>query len=201
MSRHVLVWMIAAMSLPGWVSSNSQPPLRSRFVLTEQQVAQAISAKGVYIAENQVSLLANVVATEPGPAIDVMSVQPLGEIGAAERTESRSIVKLACHQSGVCLPFYAIIVQPNASSPDSIGKRGGGAARMASALLKPESAIVMRAGTHAMLEMNDDRSHIQVSVISLENGAVGHKIRVASPDHKQVYVAEVVDAHMLKRNF
>jgi hypothetical protein len=169
-------------------------------VLTGQQVAQAIAAKGVGIEEEQVSLLANVVATEPHPALDVLSVQPLGETGTAQPIESRSIVKLACHQPGVCLPFYAVIMQLGTSSSDPLGRRGA-AARMASELLKPESVITMRAGAHAMLVMNDDRSHIQVSVISLENGAVGHKIRVASPDHKQVYLAEVVNAHLLKRSF
>jgi flagella basal body P-ring formation protein FlgA len=59
----------------------------------------------------------------------------------------------------------------------------------------------MRAGAHATLMMDDNRSHIQVTVISLENGVVGHRIRVASPDHKQVYVAEVVSSSLLKGSF
>jgi flagella basal body P-ring formation protein FlgA len=59
----------------------------------------------------------------------------------------------------------------------------------------------MRAGAHATLVMDDARSHIQVAVISLENGIAGHRIRVASLDHKQVYVAEVVSANLLKRSF
>jgi len=49
--------------------------------------------------------------------------------------------------------------------------------------------------------MDDGRSHIQVAVISLENGIAGHRIRVASPDHKQIYVAEVVGANLLKRSY
>jgi len=52
-----------------------------------------------------------------------------------------------------------------------------------------------------MLEMDDNRSHIQVSVISLENGNAGDKIRVSSPDRKQVYTAEVIDANLLKRSY
>jgi hypothetical protein len=169
-------------------------------VLTAQQVAQVISSRGVAITEEQVSLLANVVATEPRPVLDVLSVEPLGDNVAANRSESRSIVKLACHQPAVCLPFYAVITLPNASWAGAMDKPGP-AVRVGRALLNPESTITMRAGTHATLVMNDDRSHIQVSVISLENGAVGRKIHVASPDHKQVYVAEVVNAHLLKRSF
>jgi flagella basal body P-ring formation protein FlgA len=59
----------------------------------------------------------------------------------------------------------------------------------------------MPAGTHATLVIDDQRSHIQLSVISLENGIAGHRIRVASPDHKQFYVGEVVSARLLKGNF
>ena len=49
--------------------------------------------------------------------------------------------------------------------------------------------------------MDDARAHVELSVVSLENGAAGHKIRVATPDHKQVYLAEVVSANRLKRSF
>ncbi len=59
----------------------------------------------------------------------------------------------------------------------------------------------MRPGTHATMVMNDSRMQVQVSVISLESGIAGHKIRVESPDHKKIYVAEVVSANLLKRSF
>jgi len=49
--------------------------------------------------------------------------------------------------------------------------------------------------------MDDARSHVQISVISLENGIAGHRIRVTSPDHKQFYVAEVVSANLVRRSF
>ena len=63
------------------------------------------------------------------------------------------------------------------------------------------SEITMKAGTHATLMLDDQRSHIQVAVVSLENGIVGHRIHVASPDHKQTYVGEVVNARLLKGSF
>jgi flagella basal body P-ring formation protein FlgA len=69
------------------------------------------------------------------------------------------------------------------------------------AALKPKKVITMRAGTHATMLMDDDRSHIQIAVISLENGIAGHSIRVTSPDHKQVYVAEVVNASLLRKSY
>jgi hypothetical protein len=49
--------------------------------------------------------------------------------------------------------------------------------------------------------MDDGRAQIEVAVISLESGTAGHRIHVASPDHKQVYLAEVVSATLLTRSF
>jgi flagella basal body P-ring formation protein FlgA len=66
---------------------------------------------------------------------------------------------------------------------------------------KANMDITMRAGTHATLVMDDDRSHIQVAVITLENGIVGHRIHVASPDHRQTYVGEVVNERLLRGSF
>jgi flagella basal body P-ring formation protein FlgA len=68
-------------------------------------------------------------------------------------------------------------------------------------VLKQNGAFTIRSGAHATLVMDEERAHIEVAVISLENGMAGQKIRVASPNHKQVYVAEVVSANLLKRSF
>jgi hypothetical protein len=152
------------------------------------------------IGDQQVSLLANVVATEPYPVLDILSIEPPSDRLSGERSATHSYVKLACHLPGTCLPFYAVVSWPeeavgratNTSSASPAVKR---------AMLKPNVAITMRAGTHAILVMDDNRSHIQIVVVTLENGVAGHSIRVASPDHKQVYLAEVVSAHLLRRSF
>jgi hypothetical protein len=190
---------MAAMVLPWGLRSNAQMLSRGHFAITAQQVAETISFKGVRVTDQQVSLLANVVAVEPHPALDILSVELLGDQPAGQPSQDRTIVKMACHRPGTCLPFYAIVSLPAAAAPASAGKSGGSAQRIAA--LKPSAEVAMRAGTRATLVMNDDRTHIQVAVVSLENGAVGRKIRVASPDHKQVYLAEVVNAHLLKRSF
>jgi len=61
---------IAAMSFTGW----SQSQLQDRFAITADQVARAVSTGGIGVAGAQVSLLANVVATEPNPLLDVVAV-------------------------------------------------------------------------------------------------------------------------------
>jgi hypothetical protein len=182
--------------MPGW----GQSQLQDRFALTPGQVARALSGAGMQTTGEQVSLPARVVATEPSPVLDILSVEPLGKGQLAEHSLARSRVKLACHLSARCLPFYAIVSwsEPTAGPAAVVSSASPVTRNM---MFNPKSEITMRAGTHATLVMDDDRSHIQVAVISLENGIAGHRIRVSSPDHKQVYFGEVVSASLLKGSF
>jgi hypothetical protein len=187
--------LMAAISMPGL----GQSQLQDRFALTAGQVARALSESGIQTTETQVSLLTRVVATESSPALDVLSVEPLSKQPMADHTRTRSRVKLACRQPGKCLPFYAIVTgsEPTAGSAATPSN----ASAVTGNMTVSPNAITMRAGTRATLVMDDDRSHIQVAVISLESGMAGHRIRVSSPDHKQVYFGEVVSASLLKGSF
>jgi hypothetical protein len=186
-TRALMLLWIAAMAVPTWGQSSSH------FALTPEQVARALTAAGIVTVAQQVSLPARVVAAEPAPALDILSIEP--PLRKAQLTaHSPSRVRLACHQSGECLPFYANVNWSKVDgqpAPSSIIVPLAGNA----------TNITMRAGTHATLVMDDQRSHIQVAVISLENGMAGHRIRVATPDHKQFYFGEVVNANLLRGSF
>jgi len=186
--------LLASMSVPGWGQSQDW------FTLTAQQVERALQEKGIRTVGMQVTLVANVVATEPNPVFDIRAVEPPGNSLAGEHTGTQSWIRVACHESGTCLPFYALVScaeHPAGSGSDSLNTAS--AARKA--ILNANAVITIRTGTHAMLVMDDSRSHIQIAVISLENGMTGHTVRVTSPDHKQVYLAEVVSAHLLRKSF
>jgi hypothetical protein len=195
-ARWLSISFMAAISMPGL----GQSQLQNRFALTAGQVARALSAGGIQTTEEQVSLLTRVVATEVSPALEVLSVEPLNGQPKAEHPPTRSRVRLGCHLPGKCLPFYAIVswLEP------PVGPAATASSASAGIINPPSTAkmdITMRAGTHATLVMDDNRSHIRVAVISLENGIAGHRIHVASPDHKQVYVGEVVNANLLRGSF
>lgn len=194
--RWMPVLFIVGASLFGW--GQSQP--KQCFALTVKQIAQTLSDKGMQISSRQVSLLAKVVATEPDPALDVLSVEPLDDRSAGQTEESRFRVKMACHLRGKCLPFYAVVEVSEGTAGQAMNSSSafGGLGNLVS---KRNDEFTIRSGAHARLVMDDERAHIEVSVVSLENGMTGQKIRVASPDHKQVYVAEVVSANLLKRSF
>jgi len=192
-------WMSAlvtmAICLPVW----GQSKLQGNFTLTTQQVARTLSDNGIQTVEEQVSLLAKVVATEPSPLLDVLSVTPLGDRSPGKQhSEAHSLVKLACRVPGVCLPFYSIVDRSEAKADNTPNLLSAGTGIT---MLKSNTAIIMRTGAHATLVMDDARSHIQVTVISLENGIAGHKIHVTTPDHKQVYIAEVISANVVKGSF
>jgi hypothetical protein len=159
------------------------------------QVVLAVSASGMQTTAEHVSLLTRVVATEPQPVLDVVSVQTLGK-GPRDQASDRWRVKLACHVAGKCLPFYAIV-----SLPLSTARAANPVAALTSTAWSGHSEITMKAGTHATLVIDDQRSRIQVSVVSLENGIVGQRIHVASLDHKQTYIAEVVNDRLLRGSF
>lgn len=187
---------MVAMSACGW--GQSQP--HQRYELTVGQVAQALSEKGTRTTDQEVSLLARVVATEPNPALDVLSVDPLGDQSVGAHAETRARVRMACHLPGRCLPFYAVVKWPDGVVDHAASSSTSSIASGIQAL-KRSGVFTIRSGEYATLMMDDERARIRVSVVSLENGVIGQKIHVASPDHKQKYVAEVVSASLLKRSF
>jgi hypothetical protein len=179
---------------PGWGQSGPPP----HFALTASQIARVLSERGVPTDDKQVSLPAAVVAAQPDPTLEVMAIEKLGSAESGEHQPIRYRVKMACRIAEKCLPFYAIVTWPEGTAWTSII---ASSPTSATGTLPSNPEVLMPAGAHATLVMDDQRSHIQVSVISLENGIVGHKIRVASLDHKQFYVGEVVSSTLLKGSF
>jgi hypothetical protein len=190
-ARWIPFLLMAAMGVP----ARGQPQSQDRFALTASQVALAISLSGRQTTPEHVSLLTRVVATEPAPVLDVLSIETLGKGLSTESSGVRLRVKLACRIPGKCLPFYVTVSSvPSPAGPTNIVSNGP-------AFSNANSEVTMKAGAHATLLMDDERSHIQIAVISLENGMVGHRIHVASPDHKQTYVGEVLNARLLRGSF
>jgi len=194
--KSIAILLGALISVP----VGAQTAALHHFTITKEQVAQsvaqALADRGVSISENQVALLAEVVATEPYPTFEVGPLLPLVERSPEDHSDTRSKVMLTCRDAGTCIPFYAVVTGAMGSNgrvnATSNGPTSNGSAGYLSGGPAP---------THATLVMDDDRARIKVAVISLEDGVAGHKIRVTSPDRKQTYTAEVVSANLLKASF
>jgi hypothetical protein len=180
-------------------------PLRAQFrskhySLTSGQVAHSLARtfadRGITISDSQVSLPASVVASDPEPGLEVRSIEPLGHLASNRPGEVSSAIKLACHEPSACLPFYAIVAFPQAASLNT--QASVAAHETVARNRKTPVEYTIRAGAHATLLLEDSATHIQMSVVTLENGTAGQTIRVSSPDHKQTYSAQVVSADVLK---
>lgn len=157
--------------------------------ITRDEVAQALAHAGIAIDSNSVSLAASVVASKANPEMDVSNLQ-LIRTGVGQTLW----VRLACRRSGDCLPFYASL-----SWNDSVLKLPIESRFVPSNLgLNSGSASTVSSGERMIMVIPSSRSRIQLSVVTLQRGNIGQIIRVATPDHKQFYQAEIIDATLVR---
>jgi hypothetical protein len=155
----------------------------ARVAISPEQVAGAISKAGTNVTAQQVTLLADVVATTSRPALTVDSMERWGD--------HRMKVRMSCADAG-CLPFY-VAVQWGEAEPASTAP-GGRAATTGG----PIQTVLLRAGSTATLMLEGNHVHIQIPVVCLESGSVGQTIRVTTKDHRQSFLAQVGDPTVLR---
>ncbi|MGA2570219.1 MAG: hypothetical protein ABSF23_06835 [Terracidiphilus sp.] len=181
-SKLILGFLLAAVTAPA-------APAAEHYAITPGLVAATMSQAGMQVTPDQVTLLANVVATTPAPALKVASVQKLND--------RRFLARMECRKSEECLPFFVSL---------GAGQKGGVQGAPISpdlqlAGLTPRTAaraIVLRNGSPAKLLLDGNHVHISIPVICLESGAPGQTIRVTDKAHRMVFMAEVVDGTLLK---
>lgn len=161
---------------------------QQRVPILTTQIAATISAAGMPVSAEQVTLLADVSATKASPALTVESIQPWGD--------HRMKVRMNCANSDQCLPFFVSIHTASPSQP-AIAAGDSSSTGVPRATIDPRN-VVVRAGAPATLLLDGIHVHIRIAVVCLESGAPGQTIRVASRDHRQTYVARVVDGAMLR---
>jgi len=171
----------AAVALPAAATPGRDP-------ITTAQVAAAISGTGMQTSAQQITMLTNVVATTSVPALKVQSMERWGDHGMK--------VRMSCASPEECLPFF-VAVRGNGTNTAFSADSDRSSNAIAPVKHDPKSFVV-RSGTPVTLLIDSERVHIKLSVVCLENGAPGQTIRVASKDHKQTYMAEVVDGSLLR---
>jgi hypothetical protein len=173
------ILMVAGVAIP---AAGEHP----RYAINADSIAAAISTMGIHVASDQVTLLTDVVSTSKAPRLRVSEIEKAADHGL--------MVRMECESQEQCLPFYARIR----------GSEGNGTpialplAHLAEHA-QPKAPEVKR-GTTATLLLDGEHVHVRLSVICLENGVRGQKIRVTAGDHKPVFLAEVVDGNLLKGN-
>jgi len=159
-----------------------------RDAITTTQIAASMTGSGFHTSADQVTLFSDVVATVSNPALKIESM---------ERWNSHQMkVRLACANQEECLPFFVAVYQ-DAPAQSSSANAVGTKAAFAPPVTGPR-VLAVHAGTPAILQLEGDHIHIQLSVICLEDGTIGQTVRLASKDRRQNYAAQVVDTARLK---
>jgi len=177
-----LAWTVLAFAavIPAAVSQ----PVVARIPSPAQRVVDALRLAGLVVAPDQIELLSGIRSTEEGASLRVVST--------SDSNAGTIKVKLRCQDNHECLPFYVLV--------HSFDKPNVASARLqavpAVAASPPQNVI--RGGDHATLVLASPDSRMSLPVICLQSGVLGQTIRVASPDHRQVFDAVVVAPGMLK---
>jgi hypothetical protein len=174
----VVVWVAA--TLPAASQSN-------RFSITRDQVANAIDGAGLQVSAGQVTLLSNIVSATGKPALKVESIQKWGD--------RKMMVRLECASPGECLPFI-VAVRLSGAAQERLALAPQSEPVSFSA--KPRESDTIRAGSTAVLFLEGPHVHIQLSVVCLENGSIGQRIRVATRDRRLTFIAEILGDSTLR---
>ncbi len=161
-----------------------------RAAITTEQVAAAISSAGMNVSPDQVTLLSEIVATSGSPTLRVQSIVPWGE--------RRMRVRLDCITREECLPFYVSVRSKAESGAMTVIASSDQQSSIIARTSDKPSVSSIRAGSRATLLLDRGHVHIRLSVICLESGSAGQKIRVESKDPRQTFVADVVDGRTLR---
>lgn len=163
-----------------------------RHSITAAEVADAMNGIGLRISPDRITFLSNVVSTTSTPILQVKSI----ELADGHRATAR----LACEQPAECVPFLVgLRLVPNSDAPAS---PPASPAIPASVPAEPAGSAPQRpavtSGSKAILLLVGEHMQIRLPVICLQSGNVGQTIRVASPDHRQTYTAQVVQGGFLR---
>lgn len=184
-------FLSAGCSLLALAAAASTIPLQAqtpgeRFPLTGAVVAAALNRTGLAVVATQIDLPSPLSAATKEPQLRVTMADLL--------PDGRLRVRLACQQTGDCMPFLATVRLP--SAPESLTAMANlqKTVKTASTPIHPAATGHLLAGQHATLLMEDNRMRIALEVISIDSGVPGSEVRVSSLDRKQTFRAVVVDA-------
>jgi flagella basal body P-ring formation protein FlgA len=187
MARMTFSKMIGA-SLCFWLmalcaKSNAASP---RTTISSAHVADAITQAGIKVRSDQVEFLSAISSVHPVANLHVVRVVRLNP--------DLLKVRLRCDENSECLPFYVLLR----------GKTTGEISDLKKLLEEGPTAPkatrpVVRGGDSATLIVQTQNMQMTLPVICLQNGRLGERIKVASPDRKRTFEAEVVRVGLVRR--
>ena len=173
----------------------SAAPASERFAISPNRVSQALQQAGVSAKSAQVEFLSPVSSIGEYPRLVVVNV--------AQWRNGNLKALLRCQNHRECLPFYVVLrdQQMVEGSRNFLNAAPTDARVKQKTRNKSTGKLLVRGGQPAMLILRNQNLRITLPVICLENGERGEIIRLSSPDRKQKYAGEVVQAGLLEGTF
>jgi hypothetical protein len=185
-----------AAGVPQASAQSSAPAAGRRYPVTTENVVAAMRQRSLPADGVQIRMPAAVTAAVANPALEIRAIN-VGDSRSAQ-------LLVGCRAASDCIPFYvsaswtAPVTLSSQLSTGSAAKAAPASGQRLSKASLPEDTDALRAGASAVLLLEGDRVHVRLRVVCLEAGAPGDKVRVATPDHRQAYVAEVLGQGLLK---
>jgi|SRR6185437_2480054 len=174
----------------------SAGPIRDRFAISPERVSSVLQQAGIRAKSAQVEFLSPVSSMAENPQLTVVSV--------ARWREGKLKALLRCRNNRECLPFYVVLHDNDMTGPVSVNFLNaiqGEFSTKQKTRKRSAEKLLVRGGQRATLIMKNRNLRITLPVLCLENGKRGETIRLSSPDRKQKYTGEVVEAGLLEGNF
>ncbi|HWF90914.1 MAG TPA: flagella basal body P-ring formation protein FlgA [Terriglobales bacterium] len=184
--------LVAALALP----CSAGPLIRDRFAISPERVSSVLQQAGIRAKSAQVEFLSPVSSMAENPQLTVVSV--------ARWREGKLKALLRCRNNRECLPFYVVLHDNDMTGPVSVNFLNaiqGEFSTKQKTRKRSAEKLLVRGGQRATLIMKNRNLRITLPVLCLENGKRGETIRLSSPDRKQKYTGEVVEAGLLEGNF
>ena len=163
-------------------------PVNARYSISPSSVGVALSNAGVQVNESQIEFLSSVSSASEHVQLKLVSLAKLNDDALKAH--------LRCESNSECLPFYVVLRHLNAVNlPTRFSANTGNPKAHP---VKKQGERVVRGGQAATMIYETKDIRIVLPIVCLQNGRRGERIRVASPDRKKIYLAEVVDNGLVK---
>ena len=175
----------------------SAGPVRDRFAISPERISSVLQQAGIRAKSTQVEFLSPVSSMAENPQLTIVNI--------ARWRDGKFKALLRCRNNRECLPFYVVIHDNDTITPAVSANFLSAIQGEFSTKRKPRKRLaekpLVRGGQRATLIMKNRNLRITLPVICLESGKRGETIRLSSPDRKQKYTGEVVEAGLLEGNF
>ena len=156
--------------------------------LTARPVVAALREAGIKATPSEIEFVGIVPASDSAAAVRVT--------GWRKWTADTVWVRLMCRRPQDCLPFFILLHPSTAGTAPALSLQAADSAAVLAG--KRRVPALVQAGSPAILLMRSGAANIRTSVICLDSGDRGSRIRVRNVVTKRILAAQIVDRGLVQ---